>query len=181
MKDQYENFIARAKAWAEKHPEEKISYRYESNSVAAKMNTFGGQPELYTYEGILLIRIIEDWEEFMEEQIAEQNREYDMTPLPYSFDLLHDIKYMYEVELACKGRHCSNASPADLMEMFINHKLEIPEYLEEACKGYNKGETVIWVCNDGTWITYQPLPDEIHNYVRTKIALTEEFEKGLRS
>jgi len=178
MKDQYENFTARAKAWAAEHPEEMISYKDGINLSEAKMQTFCGQPELYTYEDIELIGIIEDWEALME----EYNRELDMTPLPYSFDLLHDIKHMYEVEMVCKGQHPAgtDATPEDLLEMFIDHKLEIPEYLEEACKGYNKGETVIWVCNNGTWLTYQPLPDEIHNYVRTKIALTEEFKKGLR-
>jgi len=55
-----------------------------------------------------------------------------MRELPYEFDLLYDVKMMYEVESIANGEpSCSDASPEDLVELFIAHKLEMPECLKQ--------------------------------------------------
>ena len=54
-----------------------------------------------------------------------------MRELPYDFDLLHDIKMMYQVEAIAKGEpSCSDATPEDLLELFIAHQLPIPACLQ---------------------------------------------------
>ena len=55
-----------------------------------------------------------------------------MRELPYEFDLLYDIKMMHQVEAIAKGDpSCSDASPEELVELFIAHKLPIPDCLKE--------------------------------------------------
>ncbi len=104
----------------------------------------------------------------------------DMTRLPYDFDLLYDIKYMYQVERVCKGLPTgSSATPRELRELFIDLEMELPDFLIEACKGYPEEKT-IWVCNDGSWITYEPCYEERYKYVKTTIVLSDEFKSGLR-
>jgi len=57
----------------------------------------------------------------------------DMTKLPYVFDLLYDIKYMYEVESIAKGfPSASDATPEDLVELFERQNMPIPECLEHS-------------------------------------------------
>ena len=44
---------------------------------------------------------------------------YDFDLLPYDFDLLYDVKDMTDVEMIANGEpHRSDATPADLIEMF---------------------------------------------------------------
>lgn len=180
MTKPYENFTERALAWAAKHPEEFVSYK-DLNVTEAINHTYNGDPEKY-FLGLPpfqspLTEVLDNWDEFLQ----EQNRVLDMTPLHSSFDLFYDLKYMYEVEMVCKGQSPAgtNATPYDLLKMFNDYDIEAPKFLVDAA-GEGPGSMVIWVSNDGTWLTYQPLPDEIHSYIKTKITLTEEFKKGLR-
>ena len=89
-----------------------------------------------------------------------------MEKLPYVFDLTYDIKTMEDVELIASGEpHCSSASPDDLVNMFIALKMEVPK-----CLDGETGTQEIWVCKDGTWLPYKPLPDEIENYRKAKMS-----------
>lgn len=85
--------------------------------------------------------------------------------LPYSFDLHWDVKTLDDVERIAKGQgHCSSARPEDLVELFLDLEMEVPACLE----GVNPMMT-IWICQDHSWQNYQPLPDEIHKYHRTRV------------
>ena len=54
-----------------------------------------------------------------------------MRELPYEFDLLYDIKMMYEIEAVAKGEPSqSDATPENLVDLFIAHKLPIPDCLK---------------------------------------------------
>lgn len=172
MKD-YKNFTARALSWAAENPDEMV--KYESNiPKPASEHEFLGSPWSYIIdEGEELIWAIESFE--LEKDILP-----DMTPLPYEFDLLYDIKYMYEVEMVCEGK-CpagTSATPGDLHEMFVRHSMAVPKYLEDAA-GCSPISRTIWIGIDGSWITYQPLPDEAHKYVAARVTLTQEFIKAL--
>ena len=96
-----------------------------------------------------------------------------MEKLPYDFDLMYDLKLMSEVEAVCRGE-CpagTDATPEDLLEMFMLLELEIPECLKSVKKRMD-----VWICIDGSWITGEPLYDEAHKYVHAKIEMTKEFE-----
>jgi hypothetical protein len=50
--------------------------------------------------------------------------------LPYDFDLLYDIKMMHQVEAIAKGEAShSDASPEDLVELFEELNMKLPECL----------------------------------------------------
>jgi hypothetical protein len=92
--------------------------------------------------------------------------------LPYSFDLHYDIKYMSEVEDIAKGNpHSSDATPEDLVELFIELELDVPECLHEA-KIYVENKQTIWILPDGTWIDYEPLE---HEYPNTRKVVISKF------
>lgn len=104
-------------------------------------------------------------------------KEYnDMTKLHSDFDLIYDLKYMYEVEMVCDGLSPAgtDASPEDLYEMFVDHKMEIPEYLKNAV-GVKVNETEVWISIDRTWSFHEPLFDEKHKFVKTKMILDKEW------
>lgn len=85
--------------------------------------------------------------------------------LPYVFDLLWDVKSYEQVERIAKYEgDCSDATPEDLVELFQQENLEIPECLSDFAP-----QQTIWVCSDGTWITYEPLREEAHTYRKTRI------------
>ena len=95
-----------------------------------------------------------------------QNHERrDMRQLPYEFDLLYDIKYMYEVEkIANDEPSHSDASASDLVELFIKLRMELPK-----CLVGTLVKTPVWLCNDGTWSFIEPLFDEQHKYMKAVI------------
>ena len=85
--------------------------------------------------------------------------------LPYIFDLLWDVKTYEQVERIAKFEgDCSDATPCDLVELFQQENLEIPECL----KAFAPVET-IWVCHDGTWLYNEPLSEEAHKYRKARI------------
>ena len=85
--------------------------------------------------------------------------------LPYVFDLLWDVKTYEQVERIAKFEaDCSGAEPEDLVELFQQENLEIPECL----KSFAPVQT-IWVCCDGTWIPREPPQKEAHKYRKTRI------------
>ncbi len=84
----------------------------------------------------------------------------DSYELPYDFDLLYDIKHMYEVEaIANGGAHASDATPEDLVKLFDDNKLEVPECLK-AVKHKLDNAQDIWILPNGTWLDYKPLEHE---------------------
>jgi len=163
MADRYENFTARALAWAAEHPN--VQVRYETALYKdAKYHTFnaGGWQFFSNDNNDELIDAIEIW---------ENRKKLDMTELPPYFDLLYDIKYMYQVDDVCRGCSSSSATPVELLEAFYLHNLTPSQYLLDAA-----GDEV-WLCNNGTWITHKPLPDEIHNYVRVFVDIPKGFRR----
>lgn len=53
-----------------------------------------------------------------------------MRELPYEFDLLHDIKMMYEVEVIAKEEPShSDATPEELVDLFREHMIPLPACL----------------------------------------------------
>lgn len=85
--------------------------------------------------------------------------------LPYDFDLLYDIKTLYEVGMIAKGEpHCSNASPEDLVELFQKLEMPVPECLAGVVPMKD-----IWVHRNGTWIDYEPLLEERDSYRKARI------------
>lgn len=90
----------------------------------------------------------------------------DSQKLHPDFDLLYDVKTMADVETIAKGEaHCSDADPEELATLFKDLKLPLPDCLSEF-----KGYTTIWVCNDGSWSTIEPLCEEAYKYRKTKIS-----------
>lgn len=90
---------------------------------------------------------------------------HQMNKLPYDFDLLHDIKTMDEVEAIARGEpHNTSASLQDIVDTFISLDMEVPECLSTITPTHD-----IWVCNDGTWISYEPPIEEMHKYRKTRI------------
>lgn len=80
--------------------------------------------------------------------------------LPYDFDLLYDIKHMSEVEsIANGGAHASDATPEDLVKLFVAHDLDVPECLK-AVKQKMDNEQDIWILPNGAWLDYEPLEHE---------------------
>ena len=66
------------------------------------------------------------------------------TNLPYDFDLLWDVKTLAEVEIIAAGEgHCSSAKPEDLLALFLDLELEVPECLKPC--------DLIFIHTDGTW------------------------------
>ena len=92
--------------------------------------------------------------------------------LPYVFDLLWDVKTYEQVERIAKFEpDCSDAEPEDLVELFQQENLELPECLKSfACM------QTIWICRDGTWLAYEPLSEEAHKYRKTSIIGFKEFD-----
>jgi hypothetical protein len=85
--------------------------------------------------------------------------------LPYVFDLLWDVKSYEQVERIAKYEgDCSDASPEDLVELFQQEGMDIPECLADFAP-----QITIWVCKDGSWLPYEPLYEELHKYRKTKI------------
>lgn len=85
--------------------------------------------------------------------------------LPYDFDLLWDVKDTEDVEMIANGEpHCSDARPEDLVELFIKCEMEVPECLSSVTQTKE-----IWICKDGTWQDYEPLPDEADKYRKARI------------
>jgi len=81
--------------------------------------------------------------------------------LPYSFDLLWDVKTMGQVERIAKFEaDCSDADPYDLYELFESEGMEIPECL----KGFETES--LWIHENGHWQASKPLPDEMRGYKR---------------
>tara|TARA_Y100001960_G_scaffold333950_1_gene442673 strand:+ start:173 stop:472 length:300 start_codon:yes stop_codon:yes gene_type:complete len=90
--------------------------------------------------------------------------------LPHDFDLHYDIKYMKEVEAVANDEpHASDATPEDLVELFIAHKMEIPECLRET-KEYMDNRQTIWILPDGTWLDYEPLTHEHPEFRKVQIS-----------
>lgn len=52
-----------------------------------------------------------------------------MSNLPYVFDLLFDIKTLADVERAVRGEHRTDVTPQELLEVFKENDLDIPECL----------------------------------------------------
>lgn len=106
-----------------------------------------------------------------------QDKYTDMTELPYSFDLLHDIKFMYEVQMVCDGvPHCTDATPEELYKMFVEHNMEIPEFLAKfAPKPVEVSDTlrVVWISTNGCWQSYEPLEHEKHGFIKAVIDLKD--------
>ena len=64
--------------------------------------------------------------------------------LPYAFDLNWDVKDMDDVKRIAAGKsHCSDADPEDLLALFQDLGLEVPECLEKF--------KLIYIHTDGTW------------------------------
>jgi hypothetical protein len=85
--------------------------------------------------------------------------------LPYSFDLLYDVKTMKDVEMiASEQAHHSDATPEELVSLFIEEELPTPE-----CLSSFKSLMTIWVCKDGSWLPYKPTFEELHKYQEVKI------------
>lgn len=92
--------------------------------------------------------------------MSKQERE-----LPYEFDLFYDIKTMKQVQNIAEGKpDCSDAEPEDLVTLFNELELEVPECL----KSFNAKQT-IWILPNGTWLDYEPLKDEHPNARKTVI------------
>jgi hypothetical protein len=52
--------------------------------------------------------------------------------LPYDFDLHYDVKTMEQVERIAKGEaDCSDATPEDLIALFLLHDLPVPACLDD--------------------------------------------------
>ena len=93
--------------------------------------------------------------------------------LPYDFDLLYDIKHMSEIEnIASGGAHASNATPEDLVNLFVSNKLDVPQCLK-AVKQKMDNKQVIWILPNGTWLDYEPLE---HEYPLTRKVVIQKFE-----
>lgn len=171
-------FKDRAISWAVSHPEELVFCGADKPKVARLHDFTGDMKEYFVGDRFFCAPmkvVLDDWDE----TVAEMTKVLDMTPLPYEFDLLYDIKCMYEVEMVCEGK-CpagTHATPEDLLDMFISHKMEIPEFLSSAAKP-RKNDS-IWIHIDGTWTLDKPLYDEIHNYIESKVDLTEGFIKQM--
>jgi len=85
-----------------------------------------------------------------------------MRELPYTFDLHYDIKMMWEIETIAKGEpHCSDASPEDLVELFIEMDMEIPE-----CLSGVKLSKYIWLHRNNTWTSTEPENKDGYTKVR---------------
>lgn len=90
--------------------------------------------------------------------------------LPPDFDLHYDIKYMREVEAVANDEpHASEATPEDLVELFIANKMEIPECLRET-KEYMDNRQTIWILPNGTWLDYEPLENEYPEVRKVEIS-----------
>jgi hypothetical protein len=93
------------------------------------------------------------------------------TRLPYPFDLLYDVKTMRDVEAIAKGEgHCSDATPDDLIELFIAQDLEVPECL---LAHLDKSRKCIWVHPDGSWLSYNPVAYYDNNAMSQKYRRVE--------
>jgi len=89
----------------------------------------------------------------------------DITKLPYKFDLLYDIKYMYEVEQIANGKpSSSDAEPSDLVELFLSLRMKVPHCLKGVLINRD-----VWLCNDGTWSFDEPMFDEKYKYIKSVI------------
>lgn len=66
-------------------------------------------------------------------QVLEESLIYFYNKLPYSFDLLYDIKTMDQVEMVARGE-LNWATVSELIETFRNNDMEVPECLIEASK-----------------------------------------------
>lgn len=85
--------------------------------------------------------------------------------LPYMFDLLWDVKTYEQVERIANHRgDCSDASPADLVELFQQEDLALPE-----CLLRYSPQLTVWLHEDGTWISYKPLQEESFRYRKARI------------
>ena len=63
--------------------------------------------------------------------------------LPYEFDLLWDVKTTEQViSIANFEADCSDASPYDLVELYISHNLKMPKELEK----FNVPKKVCTLC-----------------------------------
>lgn len=73
--------------------------------------------------------------------------------LPYDFDLLWDVKTMEQVErIANYEGDCSEATPEDLVVLFGQCDLPVPECLESFTPIIE-----LWVLPDGEWVDKEPL------------------------
>lgn len=85
--------------------------------------------------------------------------------LPYIFDLLYDVKDYEQVDRIARGEpDCSDADPQDLVALFKQEGLALPPSLKQYGAHID-----IWVHKNGTWLRYEPLPEEMHNYRKAKI------------
>jgi len=87
------------------------------------------------------------------------------TKLPHEFDLLHDIKSVEELHNILLGEptHC-DADEWELCELAEQFNIPLPEGYESPLKpGF---PTIIWIDDNGTYITYQPAYEERHKYQR---------------
>lgn len=67
--------------------------------------------------------------------------------LPYTFDLFYDIKTMDDVKKIAYGEpHCSDATPEDLVTLFIDLGLPVPDCLNGVMPNMD-----IYVYPDGIW------------------------------
>ena len=81
------------------------------------------------------------------------------------FDLLYDLKQMDEVERIARGESThSDASPEDLVDLFTELRIEVPECLKSVT-----GTTIIWVLDDGTWLSEEPNKLSKDKYQKVKI------------
>ncbi len=72
-----------------------------------------------------------------------------MRELPYEFDLMYDIKMMYEVEAVAKGYATgSDATPEELVSLFEKHNIPIPACLVTFSKDI-KTNLIVVVIKDG--------------------------------
>jgi hypothetical protein len=93
--------------------------------------------------------------------------------LPYDFDLLYDIKTMQEIEAIAndEGSH-SDASPDDLVTLFKDNDLPVPD-----CLSAYHGNTTIWIKDDGTWSALTPEKDNEQEYREVKITAFSTSKK----
>ena len=85
--------------------------------------------------------------------------------LPYVFDLLYDVKTYEQVRrIANYEADCSDASPQDLVDLFIEEGMVVPECLSDVSP-----TRYIWIHENYTWTNDEPLPDEMRGYTKVKV------------
>jgi len=90
------------------------------------------------------------------------------TKLPHEFDLLWDVKSVEELHSILLGEpHCTDANEWELCILAEKYNIPLPKNYKSPLKsGF---PTVIWIDNNGTYITYKPSIEEQHKYQQMTI------------